>query len=113
MSFYTKIQTELCNKKYLLLALESLKRKGEIASFVLNERKNTVDVDRDGDLINIVKEKSGNYNVAGDARVVKVFSDRLKQVYALETIKENLPLDFEVAKESETVEGEIVILLKG
>ncbi len=113
MSFYTKIQTELCNKKYLFCALESLKKKGEISAFVVNERKNTVEVDRDGDMINIVKEKTGDYNVAGDARVVRVFSDRLKQVYALETIKENLPLDFEIAKESETVEGEIVILLKG
>ncbi|MBI5237812.1 MAG: hypothetical protein HY887_05250 [Deltaproteobacteria bacterium] len=113
MSFYTKIQTELSNKRYLLLALESLKKKGEISAFVINERKNTVEVDRDGDLINIIKEKAGNFNVAGDARVVRVFSDRLKQAYAYESIKENLPLDFEIAKESETVDGEIVILLKG
>ena len=36
----------------------------------------------------------------------------LKQIYALESIKDNLPLDFEIAQETE-IEGEIKILLKG
>ncbi|MBI5237491.1 MAG: hypothetical protein HY887_03605 [Deltaproteobacteria bacterium] len=113
MSFYTVIQTELKNRKYLLLAIEELKRKGEITNFAHNERKETVEVDRHGDIINVIRDKAGNYQVAGDNRVVRAFSDRLRQAYAYESIKDNLPLDFEVAKETETAAGEIMILLKG
>jgi len=112
MSFYTVIVTQLNNKKYILCALEELKRKGEITSFVHVEKKETIEVDRDGDIMNITMEKSGNYQVGGDNRVVGRFSDRLKQIYALESIKDNLPLDFEIAQETE-IEGEIKILLKG
>lgn len=112
MSFYTTIKTEITNKKYVLSALEEMKQRGEITNFQLQERKEKIEVDRSGDIINIGKEKAGNFEVAGDARVVKSFSDRLKQFYAYEAIKDNLPLDFEIAKESETA-GEIVILLKG
>ncbi|MBI5875856.1 MAG: hypothetical protein HZB81_08480 [Deltaproteobacteria bacterium] len=112
MSFYTTIKTEITNKKYVLSALEEMKRRGEITNFQLQERKEKIEVDRSGDIINIAKEKTGNFEVAGDARVVRSFSDRLKQFYAYEAIKDNLPLDFEIAKESETA-GEIVILLKG
>ncbi|MBI5344191.1 MAG: hypothetical protein HZB83_02455 [Deltaproteobacteria bacterium] len=93
MSFYTVIRTELRNRKYLLLE--------------------TVEVDRHGDIINVIRDKAGNYQVAGDNRVVRAFSDRLKQAYAYESIKDNLPLDFEIAKETETAAGEIMILLKG
>ena len=69
-------------------------------------------MDRDGDIINILKEKTGNYQLGGDNRVVNAFSNRLKQIYAYESIKDNLPLDFEIANETETG-GEIHILLKG
>lgn len=112
MSFYTVIKTELTSRKYLICALEELKKRGEIKSFVANERKDTVEVDRDGDIVDISREKAGNYQMAGDNRVVSQFSDRLKQIYAYETIKDNLPLDFEIANETETA-GEIKILLKG
>lgn len=113
MSFYTVIKTELSNKKYLICALDDMKKRGEVNSFLENERKNTIEIDRDGDIINIVKEKSGaGFELAGDNRIVQVFSNRLKQLYAYESIKDNLPLDFEIAKESET-SGEIRIVLKG
>lgn len=112
MSFYTVIKTKLNSKKYIICALEELKRKGEITSFVHVEKKESIEIDRDGDILNITKEKTGNYQVGGDNRVVNRFSDRLKQVYALESIKDNLPLDFEIAQETETG-GEIKILLKG
>lgn len=112
MSFYTTIKTEITNKKYILCALEEMRRRGEITNFQLNERKEKIEIDRSGDIINILKEKTGSFEVAGDARVVRPFSDRLKQFYAYESIKDNLPLDFEIARESETA-GEIVILLKG
>lgn len=112
MSFYTVIKTELSSKKYIICALEELKRRGEIRSFVKNERKETIEVDRDGDIINIAKEKTGNYEIGADNRVARTFSNRLKQMYALESIKDNLPLDFEITTENETA-GEIQILLKG
>lgn len=112
MSFYTVIKTELSVKKYLICALEELKKKGEITNYVANERKDTVEVDRDGDLINISKEKTGNYQLGGDNRIVNAFSNRLKQMYAYESIKDNLPLDFEISSETETA-GEIQIVLKG
>ncbi|MBI5888317.1 MAG: hypothetical protein HZB82_06375 [Deltaproteobacteria bacterium] len=111
MSFYTKIKTELRSKRYLMAALEELKKRGEITNFILSKGK--IQVDRQGDIINIGVTKEGMHEVAGDNRVVRVFSDRLKQVYALESIKDNLPLDFEVARETETAAGEILILLKG
>lgn len=111
MSFYTVIKTELNNKKYILCALAELKRRGEISSYVQNEKKNTIEVDRDGDKIS-VQEKAGAFEIGGDNRVLNQFSNRLKQVYALESIKDNLPLDFEIANETETA-GEIEILLKG
>lgn len=112
MSFYTVIKTKVCNKKYLIAALAEMKHKGEINAYVENERKETIEVDRDGDEITISKEKSGTYEIGGDNRVVKPFSDRLKQAYALQSIKDNIPLDFEVAEEQETAAGEILILLK-
>ncbi|MBW7957662.1 MAG: hypothetical protein H3C68_07185 [Deltaproteobacteria bacterium] len=112
MSFYTVIKTELSVRKYLICALEELKKRGEITSYVANERKDTVEVDRDGDIINIAKEKTGNYQLGGDNRVVNSFSNRLKQMYAYESIKDNLPLDFEISSETETA-GEIQIVLKG
>jgi hypothetical protein len=112
MSFYTVIKTELSNKKYIICALEELKKRGEIKSFVKNEKKETFEVDRDGDIINIAKEKTGNFEIGGDARAARNFSNKLKQFYAYESIKDNLPLDFEIAKENETA-GEIQILIKG
>ncbi|MBE7413686.1 MAG: hypothetical protein HS130_00055 [Deltaproteobacteria bacterium] len=112
MSFYTVIKTELSVKKYLICALEELKKRGEITSFVASERKDAIEVDRDGDIINISREKAGNYQLGGDNRVVNAFSNRLKQMYAYESIKDNLPLDFEISSETETA-GEIQIVLKG
>lgn len=112
MSFYTQIKTELSDKRYIICALEDLKKKGEITNYQVIGKKEKIEVDRDGDIINIQQEKAGNFEVAGDARVVNAFTNRLKQMYAYESIKENLPLDFEIAKESE-VSGDIVILLKG
>ncbi|MBI4949665.1 MAG: hypothetical protein HY955_05915 [Deltaproteobacteria bacterium] len=112
MSFYTVIKTQLSSKKYVIAALGELKKRGEITNFVKNDRKEEIEVDRDGDMITLSMEKSGNYQVGGDNRVVNRFSDRLKQIYAYESIKDNLPLDFEISKETET-SGEIHILLKG
>ncbi|MBI5182299.1 MAG: hypothetical protein HZA06_05270, partial [Nitrospirae bacterium] len=64
-------------------------------------------------MLAITKEKAGNnFEVAGDSRVANAFTNRLKQFYAYESIKDNLPLDFEIAKESEEA-GEIIIHLKG
>ena len=111
MSFYTVIQTELKDKQLLICALESLKQRGEITEFVQNEKKETIEIDRDGDIVNVAEEKTGLFNVSGDNRVIGSFSKRLAQIYAYEAIKENLPLDFEIAEESELA-GEIKILLK-
>ena len=111
MSFYTVINTELSNMELIICALEELQSRGEIKVFDYNKNKETIEVDRDGDILNIVKERSGNYQVGGDARVAERFAQRLKQIYAYETIKENLPLDFEIATENE-VAGEIRIMLK-
>ncbi len=112
MSFYTKIQTEIKDKQLLVCALNELKQRGEITEFSLNEKKETIEVDRDGDIVNIAKEKTGLFNMAGDNRVVGSFSKRLAQIYAYEAIKENLPLDFEITQENE-IAGEIKIILKG
>ena len=112
MSFYTVIKTELSSKKYILCALAEMKKRGELKEFVHNERKESIEVNSDGDILNIVKEKTGNYEIGGDNRVLNRFSNRLKQFYAYESIKDNIPLDFEIAVETET-EGEIRILLKG
>lgn len=112
MSFYCVIKTEISNRKHLVAALAELKRRGELTKVEHNERKDTTEVDRDGEKITVSRDKEGNYQVGGDARVVKGFSNRLKQMYALEAIKENMPLDFEIAEETETA-GEIRIILKG
>lgn len=112
MSFYTVIKTELCNKKHLLCALAAMNKQGEISGFVKNAAKESIQVDRSGDIVTLNLTKTGNYEAAGDNRVIRQVVDRIKQYYALETIKENLPLDFEIVQESETA-GEITILLKG
>ena len=112
MSFYAQIKTELTNKKYILCAIEELKKSGEITGYRIIEKKNKIEINREGDIITIVQEKSGNFEIAGDNRVINVFSNRLKQMYAYEAIKQNLPLDFEIAKETE-VGSDIVIVLKG
>ncbi|MFZ3090431.1 MAG: hypothetical protein WA240_07400 [Nitrospirota bacterium] len=113
MSFYAVIKTELSNKRYIIAALSEMKRRGEITAYEINERKEKIEIDRDGDILTVSKEKAGeNFEVGGDSRVVNTFSNRLKQFYAYESIKENLPLDFEIAKETEEA-GEIKILLKG
>jgi hypothetical protein len=112
MSFYTVIKTKLKNKKYIIAALAEMKQKGELLKCVENEKKGTIEIDRDGDAITISQDKKGDFQVAGDNRVVQSFSNRLKQAYALESIKDNIPLDFEVAEEQETAAGEILILLK-
>lgn len=112
MSFYTKIQTEIKDKQLLICALEELKHRGEISEFTLNAKKESIEVDRDGDILNIAKEKTGLFNLSGDNRVIGSFSKRLTQIYAYEAIKENLPLDFEIIQENE-IAGEIKIILKG
>lgn len=112
MSFYCVIKTEIKNKKYLIAALQEMQKRGELQKVEINEKKETMEVDRDGDKLKISKEKSGSFEIGGDNRVVNAFSKRLKQIYALETIKDNMPLDFEISQETET-EGEIKILLKG
>lgn len=112
MSFYTQIKTELTNKKYIMCAIEELKKSGEITGFRVIEKKNKIEINREGDIINILEGKTGNFEVAGDNRVINTFANRLKQMYAYESIKQNLPLDFEIAKETE-VGGDIVIVLKG
>jgi hypothetical protein len=111
MSFYTVIQTEIKDKQLLICALEELKQRGEITEFVQNEKKETIEIDRDGDIVNVAKEGTGLFNMSGDNRVVGSFSRRLAQIYAYEAIKENLPLDFEMVEDTE-VAGEIRILLK-
>jgi len=113
MSFYTVIQTELKNKKYVVAALMELRKRGEITACKINEKKETMEVDRSGDIIKVSKNKMGDFELGGDNRVVQNFSNKLKQFYALESIKDNLPLDFEIVEEKETIAGEIKILLKG
>ncbi len=113
MSFYTVIQTELKNKQYIMAALMELRKRGEITACKINEKKETMEVDRSGDIIKVSKNKQGAFELGGDNRVVQTFSNKLKQYYALESIKDNLPLDFEIVEEKETIEGEIKILLKG
>jgi len=113
MSFYCVIKTEIKNKKYLIAALHELRRRGELTSVEHVERKDTFNLDRDGDKITVsLDRKTGSYGVGGDARVAARFSNRLKQMYALESIKDNMPLDFEVASETEEA-GEIRVILKG
>jgi len=90
-----------------------LEKRGEIVSYQMNKKTDAIEVDRDGDLLNVAQEKSGNnFEVAGDVRIARNFADRLKQMYAYESIKDNIPLDFEIAEETERA-GEIEILLKG
>lgn len=111
MSFYLKLKVQIRNRKYLIAALKELAKNGELSKFEENEKKETIEVDRHGDVIKIIKDKLGGYELGGDASVVKSFADRLKQVYALQSIKDNLPLDFEIVQETESA-GEIILLLK-
>jgi hypothetical protein len=111
MSFYLKLQIQLDNRKYLMAALREMAKNGELTRFEENEKKESIEIDRNGDIIKIIKAKLGGYELGGDAQVVKSFADRLKQVYALESIKDNMPLDFEIVKETESA-GEILLLLK-
>jgi len=113
VSFYTQIQTQLKNKQYVIAALMELRKRGEITSCKINEKKESMEVNRSGDIIKVSKNKNGAFEVGGDNRVVQNFSNKLKQFYALESIKDNLPLDFEITEEKETIDGEIKILLKG
>lgn len=106
------ISTEMKEKKQLVMALKEMRKRGEITEFESNVKTDSMKIDRSGDEFTLNLSKEGNYNVGGDNRLVERFSNRLKQFYALESIKENLPLDFEVAEESET-EGEMRLILKG
>ena len=112
MSFYTVIDTELKEKRYIICAVEELKERGEISEFELIEKNDSIKIDRDGDIINVTRTKEGTFQVEGDARIVNAFSKRLKQLYAYSSIKENLPLDFEIVQEKE-LGGEMKIVLKG
>ena len=111
MSFYLKLQVQIDNKKYLIAALKEMQKNGELTRYEENEKKGSIEVDRSGDVIKIIEAKLGGYELGGDATVVKSFADRLKQVYALESIKDNMPLDFEIVQETESA-GEILLLLK-
>lgn len=113
MSFYTKIETQLKNKQYVIAALVELRKRGEITACTIDEKKEVMEVDRSGDAIKVARNKEGAFEVGGDNRVVPAFTNKLKQFYALESIKDNLPLDFEISEEQETIDGEIKILLKG
>lgn len=113
MSFYCVIKTELSNKKYLVAALSEMQKRGEITKYIVNEKKEKIEVNREGEIVNITKEKeTNNFEIAGISRPAREITDRLKQLYAYESIKDNLPLDFEIARETEQA-GEIVIMLKG
>lgn len=112
MSFYIVIKTEISNKQYIISTLKEMQKRGEITRFLVDKKKEQIEIDRDGDIIIMSREKSGNFVMSGDARIVRSFSKRLTQLYAYSAIKENLPLDFEIVHESE-VAGEIKILLKG
>ena len=112
MSFFTVVKTELKNRELLIKALEELKERGEITEYEQIAHKDRIKVDRDGDILTLVLDRAGCYQIEGDARVVSQFSKRLKQIYAYVGIKEYLPLDFEVAEEKESA-GSISILLKG
>lgn len=113
MSFYCVIKTELSNKKYIVSALAEMQKRGEITKYIINEKKEKIEVDREGEIVNITKEKeTNNFEVAGISRPAREIANRLKQIYAYESIKDNLPLDFEIAMETEQA-GEIVIMLKG
>lgn len=112
MSFYMCIKTEIKNRIYLKSALAELHKRGEIQKIEENERKGKIIIDRGGDKLVITGDEEKGFEVGGDATVVKAFTDRLKQVYAVESIKDNLPLDLEVVEETESATGEIHILLK-
>ncbi|MCK4739800.1 MAG: hypothetical protein KAT46_07605 [Deltaproteobacteria bacterium] len=112
MSFYTKISTEITERKILISALEEMKKRGEITSFVSNPKTSDIEVDRAGDLVNLTQEEEGHFVLGGDKLVVGPLTNRVKQFYALEAIKEHLPLDFEIATEEESA-GEIKLILKG
>lgn len=113
MSFYCVIKTQLSNKKYIIAALTEMQRKGEITNYTLSKTKDKIEVDREGEVVTVsrVNEQS-NFEVGGISRPAREISDRMKQLYAYESIKDNLPLDFEIAKETEEA-GEIFITLKG
>ncbi|MCK4846225.1 MAG: hypothetical protein KAS88_01035 [Deltaproteobacteria bacterium] len=112
MSFYTTIKTELASRATVILALKELKSRGEIRRFEEIKKSGKIEIDRSGDIISIATNKAGELQLEGDARIVETFLRRLKQMYAYESIKENLPLDFEISEESE-IGGEISITLKG
>ncbi len=113
MSFYCIIKTQLSNKKYVIAALAEMQRKGEITGYSVSKTKDKISVDREGEVVTVsrVNEQS-NFEIGGISRPAREISDRMKQLYAYESIKDNLPLDFEIAKESEEA-GEIHITLKG
>ncbi len=105
MSFYTVIQTEITDQKHLIMALEELKKRGEIRDYTTNVKLDEIEVDRSGDKIKIKSGETG-FELGGDKQVVERFGKRLKQMYAYASIMDNLPLDFEIG-------GEINLILKG
>src|SRR3989337_908992 len=113
MSFYCVIRTELSKKKYIIAALAEMQRKGEITSFVVNRKKEKIEIDREGEVVTVSRvNENSNFEIGGISRPAREISDRMKQLYAYESIKDNLPLDFEIANETEEA-GEIFITLKG
>ena len=113
MSFYCVIKTELSKKKYIIAALAEMQRKGEITNYTLSKTKEKIEVDRAGEVVTISRtNENSNFEIGGISRPAREISDRIKQLYAYESIKDNLPLDFEIAQETEEA-GEIFITLKG
>ncbi len=113
MSFYCVIKTELSRKKYVIAALAEMQRKGEITNYSVSQTKDKIEVDREGEVVTVSRTKeAANYEIGGISRPAREISDRIKQLYAYESIKDNLPLDFEISKETEEA-GEIHITLKG
>ena len=80
---------------------------------MVSKKKEKIEVDRDGEVVTVSRaNENSNFEIGGISRPARGISDRMKQLYAYESIKDNLPLDFEIAKEIEEA-GEIVIMLKG
>src|SRR3989304_9964923 len=113
MSFYCVIKTELSKKKYIIAALAEMQRKGEITNYTVSRTKEKIEVDREGEVVTVSRgNENSNFEIGGISRPAREISDRMKQLYAYESIKDNLQLDFEIAQETEEA-GEIFITLKG
>src|SRR3989304_937354 len=113
MSFYCVIKTELSEQRYIIAAMAEMQRKGEITNYTVSRTKEKIEVDREGEVVTVSRvNENSNFELGGMPQTAREISDRMKQLYAYESIKDNLTLDFEIAQETEEA-GEIVIMLKG